>query len=128
MARPWRGSRAQASPQSSGSVAGSTHEPPRPASTGFFLPCCFLGVVRSTVPDNLKRAEAAGLRWPLPAEITDPVLEQRLFALAGVRPGLRRRVEPDWAWLARELKRPGVTLMVLWEEYRDAYPAFNYPH
>jgi transposase len=45
-----------------------------------------------------------------------------------VRPGLRRRVEPDWAWLARELKRPGVTLMVLWEEYRDAYPAFNYPH
>src|SRR4051794_27370939 len=81
-----------------------------------------LGVARSTVQDNLKRAEAAGLRWPLPAEITDPVLEQRLFAPAGVRPGLRRRVEPDWAWLARELKRPGVNLMVLWEEYRDAYP------
>src|SRR4051812_39360447 len=60
-----------------------------------------LGVARSTVPDNLKRAEAAGLRWPLPAAITDPVLEQRLFARAGVRPGLRRRVEPDWAWLAR---------------------------
>jgi transposase-like protein len=36
-----------------------------------------LGVARSTVQDNLKRAEAAGLRWPLPAEITDPVLEQR---------------------------------------------------
>ena len=33
-----------------------------------------LGVARSTVQDNLKRAEAAGLRWPLPAEITDPVL------------------------------------------------------
>ena len=81
-----------------------------------------LGVARSTVQDNLKRAEAAGLRWPLPAEITDPVLEQRLFAPAGVRPGLRRRVEPDWAWLARELKRPGVNLMVLWEEYRDAHP------
>src|SRR5215204_4493880 len=81
-----------------------------------------LGVARSTVQDNLKRAEAAGLRWPLPAEITDPVLEQRLFAPAGVRPGLRRRVEPDWAWLARELKRPGVNLTVLWEEYRDAYP------
>ena len=27
-----------------------------------------LGVARSTVQDNLKRAEAAGLRWPLPAE------------------------------------------------------------
>src|SRR5215211_3644508 len=81
-----------------------------------------LGVARSTVQDNLKRAEVAGLRWPLPAEMTDPVLEQRLFAPAGVRPGLRQRVEPDWAWLARELKRPGVNLTVLWEEYRDAYP------
>src|SRR3954469_6740261 len=35
-----------------------------------------LGVARSTVQDNLKRAAAAGLRSPLPAEITDPVLEQ----------------------------------------------------
>ena len=50
------------------------------------------------------------------------MLEQRLFARAGVRPGVRRRVEPDWASLARELKRPGVNLMVLWEEYRDAHP------
>src|SRR4051794_17859107 len=79
-----------------------------------------LGVARSTVQDNLKRAEAAGLRWPLPAEITDPVLEQRLFALAGVRPGLRRRVEPDWAWLVGELKRPGVNLTGVWGEDRGA--------
>ena len=35
-----------------------------------------------------------------------------------MRPGLRRRAEPDWASLAREAKRPGVNLMVLWEEYR----------
>src|SRR3954463_16068946 len=72
-----------------------------------------LGVARSTVQDNLKRAEAAGLRWPLGPEITDAVLEQRLFGRGGVQPGLRRQVEPDWAWLARELKRPGVNLMVL---------------
>src|SRR4051794_711033 len=81
-----------------------------------------LGVARSTVQDNLKRAEAAGLRWPLPAEITDPVLEQSLFAPAGVRPGLRWRGEPDWAWLAREVKRPGGNLMVVWGGDRDAYP------
>ena len=30
-----------------------------------------LGVARSTVQDNLKRAAAAGLRWPLPGELTD---------------------------------------------------------
>jgi hypothetical protein len=66
-----------------------------------------LGVARSTVQDNLKRAAIAGLAWPLGAELTDDVLEQRLFARAGVRPGFRRRSEPDWAAMARELKRPG---------------------
>ena len=81
-----------------------------------------LGVARSTVQDNLKRAEAAGLGWPLPAEITDAVLESRLFARAGVTPGARRRLEPDWSSLVREVKRPGVNLMVLWEEYRDVHP------
>ncbi len=35
--------------------------------------------------------------------------------------GFRRRVKPDWASLACEIKRPGVNLTVLWEEYRDAH-------
>ncbi len=81
-----------------------------------------LGVARSTIQDNLKRAAAAGLAWPLAGELTDDVLEQRLFARSGVKSGLRRRAEPDWAALARELKRVGVNLMVLWEEYREAQP------
>ena len=81
-----------------------------------------LGVARSTVQENLKRAEAAGLSWPLPGELTDDALERQLFARAGVQPGARRRPEPNWADLAVELKKPGVTLMVLWEEYRAAYP------
>jgi len=77
-----------------------------------------LGVARSTIQDNLKRASTAGLAWPLAGDLTDAVLEQRLFAHAGVRRSFRRRDEPDWASLACELKRPGVNLMVLWEEYR----------
>lgn len=77
-----------------------------------------LGVARSTVRDNLNRA-AAGLTWPLLVEMTDALLEQQLFARVGVRFGFRRRPEPDWATIARELKRPGVTLALLWEEYRD---------
>ncbi|MHC2643623.1 transposase [Bradyrhizobium liaoningense] len=64
----------------------------------------------------------AGLAWPLAGDLTDAVLEQRLFAHAGVRRGFRRRREPDWASLACELKRPGVNLMVLWEEYRAVHP------
>jgi hypothetical protein len=81
-----------------------------------------LGVARSTIQDSLKRAAAAGLVWPLAEGVTDDVLEQRLFGRAGVATGQRRRVEPDWAALARELKRPGVTMMILWEEYREVQP------
>jgi transposase len=81
-----------------------------------------LGIARSTVQDNLKRAFKAGVTWPVPAEWTDDVLDHRLFARGGVKPGRRRHDEPDWATLSRELKRPGVNLMVLWEEYRQAHP------
>ena len=82
-----------------------------------------LGVARSTIQDNLKRAAAAGLAWPLAEDVTDDALEHWLFGRAGVASGQRRRVEPDWAALARELKRPGVTMMILWEEYREVHPA-----
>lgn len=52
-----------------------------------------LGAARSTIQDNLRRAARAGLSWPLPAGLTDAVLEQRLFGHAGSKPGLRRRPE-----------------------------------
>ncbi|MGY2812045.1 hypothetical protein ACVIHF_008775 [Bradyrhizobium sp. USDA 4506] len=52
----------------------------------------------------------------------DAVRERRLFAHAGVRRGFRRRVEPDWASLACELKGAGVNLMLLWEVYRAVHP------
>ncbi len=81
-----------------------------------------LGVARSTIQDNLKRAAAAGLAWPLADGVTDEALERQLFGRAEVTQGLRRRVEPDWAALARELKRPGVTMTILWEEYREGHP------
>lgn len=81
-----------------------------------------LGVARSTVAEDLERARAAGLSWPLPLDLGDADLEERLFARPNIRPGARRRVEPAWAAVHRELKRPGVTLMILWEEYRTALP------
>ena len=81
-----------------------------------------LGVARSTIQDNLKRARAAGLCWPLPEGATDEALELQLFGRSDGAAGKRRRVEPDWAALARELKRPGVNMMILWEEYRETQP------
>jgi transposase len=81
-----------------------------------------LGVARSTIQDYLKRSAAAGLKWPMPDDVGDDALEGQLFGRAGVAPGVRRRIEPDWAALARELKRPGVTMTILWEEYRETHP------
>ena len=81
-----------------------------------------LGVARSTIQDNLKRAAAAGLAWPLADDITEEALETRLFGRTGVMQGQRRRAEPDWSAMARELKRPGVTMSILWEEYREVHP------
>ena len=38
-----------------------------------------LGIARSTVQDNLKRADAAGLHWPLPSDLTDDALANKLL-------------------------------------------------
>lgn len=81
-----------------------------------------LGVARSTVALTLERAAAAKLSWPLPLTLTDRVLEAMLYAGAGVSQGWRRKAEPDWTHVHRELRRPGVTLMLLWEEYRTSEP------
>ena len=76
-----------------------------------------VGVGRTTVQDYLTRAVAAGLGWPLTPDLTDEALEQFLFPTPNCKPGARRHPEPDWAALVREMKRPGVSLSILWEEY-----------
>jgi len=83
------------------------------------------GVARSTVQDALKRTKSAKLSWPLRDELTDEELESRLFARSGSHSssGVRKRPEPVWGELVRELRRPAVTMMILWEEYRQAWPA-----
>src|SRR4051795_11960182 len=81
-----------------------------------------VGVAPSTVRLTLQRLAAAGLGWPLPAELTDAALEARLFTAAGKKQGHRRRAEPDWAAVHRELKRKHLTLQILWDEYIERYP------
>ena len=81
-----------------------------------------LGMARSTVRETLKRAETAGLSWPLPDDMTDGALEAALYASRRSKRGHRRIEEPDWAGVHRELKRKHVTLMILWDEYIAANP------
>ncbi len=81
-----------------------------------------MGVARSTLREMQRRFDRSGLPWPLPLDLTDADLESRLYGGAGTKQGHRRRVEPDWATLNRELKRKHVTLQILWDEYIDANP------
>ena len=73
-----------------------------------------------TVSEYLGRAKREGLEWPLPVELDDTALEARLFPRAGPASGERAR--PDLEQVHQELKRVGVTLYLLWEEYREVHP------
>ena len=79
---------------------------------------CSIGA--GTVSTYIARAREAGLTWPLPPELDDATLEKRLFKLAQVA-GTARPL-PEWATIHRELKRVGVTLHLLWLEYREIHP------
>ena len=77
-------------------------------------------VSHSTVSEVLTRAEAVGLSWPLPEGLDEAALEAMLYpALAQTRGG---KAMPDMEHIHRELRREGVTLQLLWEEYREAHP------
>ena len=80
---------------------------------------------RGTVGGYLRRAVAAGLSWEQVTALGDEELEGRLFP-SEVDPPAGSRVLPDWSQLHQELKRPGVTLQLLWEEYRERQPAGGY--
>ncbi len=79
------------------------------------------GLPYTTVADHLARARAAGLGWPLPDGLDDAALEARLFSSAALPPGPARPL-PDWADVHRELRRKGVTLQLLWFEYKERHP------
>ena len=81
-----------------------------------------LRVGNGTVSEYLGRARAAGVGWPLPAELED---EERLEAAvlgAAKAPKEGGREKPDVKWIHAELRRVGVTLSLLWQEYLAANP------
>jgi transposase len=80
-----------------------------------------VGIGHTTVAEYLRRTSVIGITWPVPAEIDDAELERRLFAPVGFnKPSAR--IMPDWNHVHAELRRRGVTLLLLWEEYRAGQP------
>ena len=75
------------------------------------------GIGKTAVGEYVRRAAVAGLSWPILDEIDDAELERRLFPpVATVL--CAARTEPDWSHIHEELKGRGVTLALLWQEYR----------
>jgi len=85
------------------------------------------GVSTSTARSYAQAAEDAGLGWPLPEELDDRQLVCRLFPGSSGSSGSARLPLPDFAEMHRELRRKGVTLQLLWEEYhQDHLDGYRY--
>lgn len=72
---------------------------------------------KSTVADVLNRAEKASISWPI--DLSDKKLLSLLYPPQQTK---KQFVQPDMANIFYELKKKGVTLMLLWEEYKERYP------
>ena len=76
--------------------------------------------------DCLARFERSELSWPAALQLDEATRERKLYPPSPVLP-TSARAQPDWASIHRELRRKGVTLTLLWHEYRAAHPeGFGY--
>jgi transposase len=79
------------------------------------------GIGHTTVEEYLHRAKAAGLSWPLPEGLSDQELQRLLF------PPRRKSDEPcrpmpDYSFVRSELAQKGMTLLLIWQEYKARHP------
>ena len=86
-----------------------------------------LNIGYGTVVDYLKRAERAGLGWPIPEGLMERDLGRLLFPTQAVT-GQRRFKEPDFPTVCVELKGKGVTKLLLWQEYRQQHADDGYSY
>jgi transposase len=78
-----------------------------------------LNIGSTTIGEYLARARTVGISWPLPEGMSEEDLYNKLFLPSkDIRKG---KPKPDWEWVCRERRKKGVTLQLLWREYRDIY-------
>lgn len=85
-----------------------------------------LKISKGVVAKYAGLASAAGLDWATISELDEPQLERRLLTKPS-KPATY--VLPDYGRIHQELRRKGVTLMLLWEEYQAEYadrPTYRY--
>jgi transposase len=79
------------------------------------------GLSASTVSEYVTHAQAVGISWPLPAGLKEAELEALLYPRQE-RGSSREVPQPSWPKVHKELRRQGVTLSLLWIEYRREDP------
>ena len=85
-----------------------------------------LKISKGVVAKYLRLAMAAGLSWPIPDALDDAALEKLLYQQGAAREPTF--AEPDYALVHQELKKKGVTLTLLWEEYRQSVGDRSYQY
>jgi transposase len=78
-------------------------------------------ISNSTVGEYLRRAEAAGISWPL-GELSEDELYQKLFGDPSPVLETKPKPLPDWEEVRKELRKKGVTLQLVWMEYIEKHP------
>jgi transposase len=79
-------------------------------------------ISHGTVSEYLKRAEKAGLKYPLPEPMDEDELYRVLYPEKIPAAVPLTRPLPDWEYVRKELKKAHVTLWLVWDEYQKAYP------
>tara|TARA_R110002153_G_scaffold172540_1_gene325403 strand:- start:749 stop:2305 length:1557 start_codon:yes stop_codon:yes gene_type:complete len=79
----------------------------------------------ATVSEVLTRFKSSDLSWPLPDDYSDKQLENTLYTTAAAK---RNKRLPDFIQMREELKRKGMTKLLLWQEYcsSDTDTAYGY--
>ncbi len=72
---------------------------------------------KSTVSEVLQRAQKAKIIWP--TDLKEKELLKLLYPPVDKPLSLP---EPDMEYIFYEMKKKSVTLMLLWEEYKEVYP------
>ncbi len=78
-------------------------------------------IAHSTIGQYRKQIEKAKLSLDQIDQLNDEELCQILKGKRGKKKE-SHRPQPDYNWIHQELKKKGVTLQLLWEEYKSAHP------
>lgn len=84
------------------------------------------GISRDVVQKCVRAAKEKGIPWPIADHLDDKSLTEMLFGAA--KQSTRRLSEPDWNWVYTELKKRGVTRLLLWKEYVGNSPEGKYSY